>query len=490
MIIQCPTCSARFRLDEAKIKGRGARVRCRRCGESIVVIKPETSPAPSPVETGGDLLDLRSVVRETLGEQPAPSIPPAAPPPEQPEPEPRADFSPIARGPIEEPASSFVETAPPPPSPAEEPAPSFAETVPAAAPSSVEEPPPEKDEVDIAFEKFLSSSGLEEPLPAGEKGEVPGPGDLTVDFSPEEKLELPKEAPAPETPFRSEFLLSDTDSLAFLKEEYERGDKREAFDISTSVTAEPQLLRAEEEAAEAPKPAAVLIPPAEPASAPGEPPGRQAEPGQPGQAEAKPLAPPEEAPAAKAYLRQKPPVEAPARSSFLRPSVITLVLIFAALAGGGAYLGFTKSGQDLLRGLIPGMESLWLRGGKPGPQYDVRNLIGYYESSAKAGNLFIIKGQVANVGRTRKSGIRIHAALLDGNDRPIAERTCYAGNILPGETLRVAPREKIEEAMSNRFGEKLVNMDIAPGKSVPFMVVFFNIPEGIDAYRLEAKDGE
>jgi hypothetical protein len=33
-------------------------------------------------------------------------------------------------------------------------------------------------------------------------------------------------------------------------------------------------------------------------------------------------------------------------------------------------------------------------------------------------------------------------------------------------------------------------MDIAPGKSVPFMVVFFNAPEEIGAYRLEAKDGD
>jgi hypothetical protein len=72
----------------------------------------------------------------------------------------------------------------------------------------------------------------------------------------------------------------------------------------------------------------------------------------------------------------------------------------------------------------------------------------------------------------------------------VAEKTIYAGNVLPGETLRTASREKIEEALSNRFGDKLVNMDIAPGKSVPFMVVFFNAPEGIGAYRLEAKDGD
>ncbi|HEY7528337.1 MAG TPA: DUF3426 domain-containing protein, partial [Candidatus Deferrimicrobiaceae bacterium] len=101
----------------------------------------------------------------------------------------------------------------------------------------------------------------------------------------------------------------------------------------------------------------------------------------------------------------------------------------------------------------------------------------------------VIKGQVANMGRTRKNAVRVHATLLDSKDQPILETTCYAGNTLPGETLRTASRAKIEESLSNRFGERLINMDIAPGKSVPFMVVFFNVPEGISAYRLEAMNG-
>ncbi|MBE0602404.1 MAG: zinc-ribbon domain-containing protein, partial [Deltaproteobacteria bacterium] len=46
MIIECKTCHARFRLDESKIKGRGARVKCRKCGEQIVVLKEaESGPA-------------------------------------------------------------------------------------------------------------------------------------------------------------------------------------------------------------------------------------------------------------------------------------------------------------------------------------------------------------------------------------------------------------------------------------------------------------
>lgn len=409
MIIECPACSTKFRLDEARIKGRGARVRCRRCGETIVALKPEEPQAPAP-GTGEDSLDLRSVVRESMGEKP-------------------------------------VETPPGP-------------SLPAA-------PPEVKDEVDAAFEKFLTSSRVEEPPPAEAANEPSLPADLEVHFRPEKKLELdlPVESPV-ESP-----------SLDFL-----RGGAG-THDISPNLREEPQdFLLATETPAPTESP---LPPPAEepPREAPGElrTPGEEIE------------APPPYEPQGGAEFSRpttQEPRKAASPSPFLRPSVAGLLLLFVLLAGGGAYLGFTKGGQDLLQGLIPGMESLWLRGdGKPGPQYDVRNLIGYYEPGAAAGNLFVIKGQVANMGRTRKNVVRVHATLLDSKDHPILETTCYAGNILPGEALRTASRAKIEESLSNRFGDRLVNMDIAPGKSVPFMVVFFNVPEGVSAYRLEALDG-
>jgi hypothetical protein len=33
-------------------------------------------------------------------------------------------------------------------------------------------------------------------------------------------------------------------------------------------------------------------------------------------------------------------------------------------------------------------------------------------------------------------------------------------------------------------------VDVAPGKSIPFMVAFFDPPDGIEEYRLEALDGD
>jgi hypothetical protein len=48
----------------------------------------------------------------------------------------------------------------------------------------------------------------------------------------------------------------------------------------------------------------------------------------------------------------------------------------------------------------------------------------------------------------------------------------------------------VSKALENRFGEGLANMHVAPGKAIPFMVVFFDAPANMDSYKLEAKDGE
>lgn len=187
-------------------------------------------------------------------------------------------------------------------------------------------------------------------------------------------------------------------------------------------------------------------------------------------------------------MGKRPTLKRRQSSQLVRPSVVLLLLLFFVVAGGGAYLGFTSDGQKVLRGLVPQIASVWPGGEKPLSRYAVGNLIGYYEGNGATGRMFVIKGQVTNEGRLRKTGVRIHAALLDARNATIAEKTVYAGNVFAGDVLRKAAREKIEEAMSNPIGGGLANMDIPPGKSVPFMVVFFDAPDGVDSYRLEPRD--
>ena len=215
MIIECQTCHARFRLDDSRIKGRGARVKCRKCGESIVVLK-DGAPPPPPAPGGDGFFDLGSAVRDSAGEHPG--FPP--------------------------PAGNLI----PFPAPARPVEPIAVESSSAAVDAAV----PEKDEVDLAFDRVLFPA-TEGSFPSirGAEAEVkveryaavdpePRPemdlGALNLDLEPEEKLDLtPAEkldlppAVEPEPPlgeppaeFRGEggFLISDSDTLDFLQEKH------------------------------------------------------------------------------------------------------------------------------------------------------------------------------------------------------------------------------------------------------------------------------
>ncbi len=510
MIVECTACHARFRLDESKIKGKGARVRCRRCGESILVLKTAESAEPPAEKPGEESLDLRSIVRDTLGERrtaasspdtagssPGPSA--VAPPP-----------APAAEEPSV-PGTGKPEEAPPPP---EVPVPERAESPEAPAPA---EEPERKDAGEAIREPVAQAASAS---PPSEQEEPSGKPDVTageeeavpVQFQPEEKMEIPSidfgessppepteqaspepepaepepraaeppPTPEPPPPEEPDFLMSSHESLGYLSEEPAKKPAGDALDISASLSRQPKPPEPEPEAVPPPPVAAdFLTQAAEPP--PVEPPAESSPP--PPKAPVPPPAPEPQKP--------KPPEPLKAPSRLLRPSLAALILLFLALAGGGAYLGFTERGQEMLRGMLPGMESFWLQGkGRSAAQYDVRNLVGFYERDTAAGTLFVIKGQVTNVGRVRKTGTRVQAALLDANDNTIAEKTCYAGNVIEGEALKTSSRETINGRLSNRFGDGLANMDVPPGKTVPFMVVFFDAPAGISAYRLEAREGE
>lgn len=481
MIIECQTCHARFRLDESRIKGKGARVKCRRCGGSIVVLK---DGAPSPPAPGGDdSFDLGAALRDSAGESPA-SKPPVGnlipfPAPARPA-EPGAKESP-----------------------------------------ALESSGPVRDEVDLAFDKILSDdAGASSPFiretEAGvpverEAPAAPGPrpemdlGALTLDLGPEEKLDLPSaealepqigDLPAvePSVEFRGErgFLISDSDTPDALQEVH-RGAGSEAppgvDDISLGISPAPvddlSSLPREPDASPTPaedwsSPTSEVVslegnvtPPAAPAIE--VPPAREAE-SAPARAEsaARPRLPAPELP--------------PPRSSAGPAAAVLLAILLAA----GGYLGLTPSGRKTLEGAIPGAAALW--GGKPAapapPKYDLRNVIGFYESGIASARILVIKGQVANLSKEEKSGIRIQATLLDNTDAVLAQQAVYAGNTLSGEAIRSGDRDTLSKALGNRFGEGLTNMSVAPGKAIPFTVVFFDAPTTMESYKLEAKDSE
>lgn len=552
MIIECPACRTRFRLDDAKIRGRGVRARCRRCGETFVVMKPEAGPAAGAVESGPSP-DLAAALREPAapsrrqagspvgfpppgGVETAPSSgeravepPPPAPTAEPQEPPQAPDEVDVAfdrllaeppPGALEEPSQEPVFPEPPPaerapvePGPVSDEAPPFApEALSAAEPAGPADgaPPAVREkETTVSTESLFedrtpdASAGVDHPAPdtAPEPATAPEPPfapapDEALGFPPEEPAAAPAEPPSPPMELVSDI----TDQIreaaeaapaapaepppyGLVGDDFLREEKREAYDITSSVQAQPAGAESEVpgdggsavergRAQDFQDELSSLGAAAAPAAA-----GRGGTvPERAPAAQQHPAAVPERGPAAESAARR-------------RPAVWLLIALFAVLAAGGAWLGFTEDGQRALRGLLTRGES-WIPGTrKPVPAYAVSNVIGYYEPAARAGRLFVIKGQVTNVSHARKPGIRIVATLLDAKGREIGRTEVNAGTALSGDFLRSAARENIAAEIANPVGKTLQNLDIPPGRTTPFTAVFFDAPDGIDAYRVEAKDG-
>jgi len=193
--------------------------------------------------------------------------------------------------------------------------------------------------------------------------------------------------------------------------------------------------------------------------------------------------PPEETAAAESR-RKAPPRRASSRSTPL----IIFVLCLLLLAAGAFFFGTTKPGREVLGTVFPG----WATppGSVAKTPYDIRNVKWSIEKETASGTLFVVKGEVANVGSAPSAGIRIQATLLGKDNQALVENAAFAGNLLNEASLRKMDRPAIDGAMSNRFGAGDVNKEIPTGKVLPFVIIFFDPPEMISALKVNAVDAD
>ena len=205
--------------------------------------------------------------------------------------------------------------------------------------------------------------------------------------------------------------------------------------------------------------------------------------------------PPEESPAGENAREQTAATESrrkapPRRAHFMLKVLVIAVLWILLLAAGALYFGTTKQGQETLGNLFAGWGSGRTGSAPAKPVYDIRDVKWYIDKDSAAGNLFVIKGAVANVGNAPSAGIRIQATLLGKDNVALAEQAAFAGNLIDEASLRRTDRAAIEEVMSTRFGKGNVNREIPKDKALPFMVVFFD-PEGtVESFIVRAIDVE
>jgi hypothetical protein len=122
--------------------------------------------------------------------------------------------------------------------------------------------------------------------------------------------------------------------------------------------------------------------------------------------------------------------------------------------------------------------------------FDVGNLKGDRNKKASGEPLYVVKGTVTNVGKALSNGIRIEATLLGRDNQAIVKNGTFAGNVIDESLIPHMTRVRIEGFLGMRYGEGDVNRNIPAGKTLPFMVVFFDPPEGVESFLVKAIDAD
>jgi len=174
------------------------------------------------------------------------------------------------------------------------------------------------------------------------------------------------------------------------------------------------------------------------------------------------------------------------RPRYRRPLFLAAAISLFLVVGGAFYFVDGNSGRASSGNVLPARA----RSAPEKAVIDVGNLKGSLNKQASGEPLYVVKGTVTNVGKTLSSGIHIEATLLGRDKQVIVKKGAFAGNVIDESLISHMTRVRIEGFLGMRHGDGDVNRDIPAGKTLPFMVVFFDPPEGIESFVVNAMDAE
>ncbi|MFC1867717.1 zinc-ribbon domain-containing protein [Thermodesulfobacteriota bacterium] len=115
-----------------------------------------------------------------------------------------------------------------------------------------------------------------------------------------------------------------------------------------------------------------------------------------------------------------------------------------------------------------------------------KGVSGSFLQTNKSGQFFVIKGTVFNNNPKSRSFILLKGAILDNSGKKIRQNLVYAGNTFDDKQLKEKSIEEIDRGLKNQAGKGNTNVNVKPGSSVPFMIVFKNLPNNLSEFEVEA----
>ncbi|MDT8445175.1 MAG: DUF3426 domain-containing protein, partial [Desulfuromonadales bacterium] len=188
-----------------------------------------------------------------------------------------------------------------------------------------------------------------------------------------------------------------------------------------------------------------------------------------------------------------PPPPPAAKKSSLSRILVLLVLLLLILGGAAGYL-FMQEGSLNLNTITRYLPFLQEYIGEPpvsspGDRIGITIIDSSYVNG-QAGQMLVIQGAAVNNHSTTRSAITVKGVLLDATGQPLLQQTVFCGNKLDNSALKSMSFAAIEEAMNNQFGDGLSNMNVSAGATIPFTIVFRNLPTGIASINVEVVDSK
>ncbi|HDM09649.1 MAG TPA: DUF3426 domain-containing protein [Desulfobacteraceae bacterium] len=202
---------------------------------------------------------------------------------------------------------------------------------------------------------------------------------------------------------------------------------------------------------------------------------------------------PEEIEKPEPELAEEPVVEAPPEEQVevhlprkkSRLGLVILIIAFVIVAGAAAIVYFVPQ-------MIPeSLSFLKMPEKKAVKDLGVRRLsfravTGSFVNTEHSGELFVVKGMVVNDYPKPRSFILVKASILDDKGNVVRSKMAYAGNSFSDEELKKLPYQEIEKLMKNPRGRDGSNVNVAGGASIPFMIVFQDLPSDLSEFSVEA----
>jgi predicted Zn finger-like uncharacterized protein len=115
----------------------------------------------------------------------------------------------------------------------------------------------------------------------------------------------------------------------------------------------------------------------------------------------------------------------------------------------------------------------------------IRNIASSYVVNSNAGELFVVKGEAVNNFKKPRASVQVKLTILGPGGAVLVSKSAFCGNSLSSEQLGSLPLTKIEEAMNNQFGDSLANLGVKPGSAIPFVIVMSAVPKEATDYSVQ-----